>query len=282
MAMTDTKTDRILLLLQTLKDAPHSRLSEDEVRTILGNPSRASFYRLISTLLMERGNLRPLIIKLKMGEKTFYALNRQEWQQFADLDDETQFILHCMKNADHNFSHLAKELGIFEEQNIKGADQKFIHLETHKKEKLDSHQKSIFHKTIRSIINSRKILISTHKKTFDFIPLTICQYRHQLYVFGAKNEFQSDNLMAVKISDIDKMIETSNTFNYPSPAKYNPEFIYRRIQDFIVHDEEELLSYHFLNEDVENSEITEEIREKLLKKAERILEKYSHKKSRVA
>ena len=277
MSMSETKTDRILLLLQTLKDAPHSRMSEDDVRNILGNPSRANFYKLINSLLVERGKLRPLIIKMKMGEKIYFALNRQEWQQFAEIDNETHFILHCMKNTENNFSHIADELGIFERRNIKGLEQKFIHIERQKKEKMNCEQKNNLQKIMRSIIGNKKNLITTHKQTFDFVPLTICSYDHHLFVMGARNEFRGENLVAIKIVDIDRIVETNNCFTYPSLGRYNPDMIYRKIKSIMINDEAEILNFQKVDMEIDVSKISEEERLEILKKAEKIIEKLSRK-----
>ena len=63
-----TKTDRIILLIQTICSSPRLCLSEKKVQEILGNPSRAQWYKLKQELLEEVGQRRPILLEIEDDE----------------------------------------------------------------------------------------------------------------------------------------------------------------------------------------------------------------------
>lgn len=66
-----TKTDRILLLILEMVKRPYLSMPEEEIKTILGNPSRAQWYKLIKELCESVDN-RPALLKEVC--KGFYQL----------------------------------------------------------------------------------------------------------------------------------------------------------------------------------------------------------------
>ena len=64
-----SKTDRILLILQTISLNPHNRINDSKLRIILGNPSKATYHRIISELTSDRGEIRAILKKSKNNDK---------------------------------------------------------------------------------------------------------------------------------------------------------------------------------------------------------------------
>lgn len=229
------KTDRILLLLQKLSQARFKRLSENEVREILGNPSRASFYRLMGELCEDRGEIKAVLTKLREEDETFFVLNHKNWQEFSSTEEESVFILECLRHIGPYFSSLGDALGVFE--GIKGKEsklnQKFIYLSKIQGNPLNSRHQNFLQKIIRAILTSTKVLISYNQKTFEFLPLSLCQYRDDIYVIGAKDKFVEENMRSLKVVRIQELHETRNTFKYPSLAQYNPHQLFAQTSGLI-------------------------------------------------
>ena len=58
-----TKTDRIILLIQTICRSPRLSLSESKVKEILGDPSRAQWYKLKLELLEDNGPRKSILLE---------------------------------------------------------------------------------------------------------------------------------------------------------------------------------------------------------------------------
>lgn len=230
-----SKTDRILLLLQRMSRAPLKRLTEEEVKDTLGDLSRASFYRLIAELSENRGELKAILTKIKEEDKTYYTLNHKDWQEFASTDEESHFILDCLRHIGPFFSNLGDALGVFEGIKKKETklNQKFIYLSKIQGAALTEKTRQNLQHIIKSILSSSKILIKYNDKIFEFLPLSLCQYRDELYLIGAKDKFSQENMRSLKIIRIQELHQTKNYFKYPSLTQYNPHELFANTSGLI-------------------------------------------------
>lgn len=232
------KTDRILLLLQRLSHAPLKRLTEEEIKSILGDLSRASFYRLIAELCEDRGELKSILTRVKEEDKTYYTLNHKEWQEFSSSEEESHFLLDCLRHIGPYFSTLADALGVFEGIKSKESklNQKFIYLSKIQGTPLNSEHQKFLQNIIKAILSSTKVLMKYNDKNFEFLPLSLCQYRDEIYVIGAKDKFSSENMRSLKIVRIQELHETRNSFRYPSLSQYNPHQLFAHTSGLIQGD----------------------------------------------
>lgn len=229
------KTDRILLLLQRLSHAPLKRFTEEEVKSILGDLSRASFYRLIGELCEDRGELKSILTKVKEEEKIFYTLNHKNWQEFSSTEEESNFLLDCLRHIGPYFSTLADALGVFEgvKTNESKLNQKFIYLSKIQGSPLNPEHQDYLQQIIKAILSSTKVLMKYNDKNFEFLPLSLCQNRDEIYVIGAKDKFAPENMRSLKIVRIQHLHETHNTFRYPSLSQYNPHQLFAQTSGLI-------------------------------------------------
>ena len=232
-----TKTDRIILLIQTICSSPRLCLSEKKVQEILGNPSRAQWDKLKQELLEEVGQRRPILLEIEDDEgNTSYQLNQCDWYNYLEGTQEIQFILKFYRELGHLFPKIDTD-GI--STSSKTLDRKFYYLCKFKaKENLETgtnHLETI----IRALVGNRKLLIDykgtqdTKGKTVDIYPLTLTQYRDDLYLMAYKSEIKEDNVRAYKISRIEKIVEVKDTFKYPIEKKWNPKEYFKNTSGIV-------------------------------------------------
>lgn len=229
------KTDRILHLLQAISKTPRKRLSEDQVREILGKPSKASFYRLVGELIQDRGELKAVLVKAKEEDTIYYSLNTKAWLQFVESEKETHFILDCLRHIGPYFNSLSESLGVFDglAKEKKNLDQRFIYLSKVQGQSLSIQHQKWLQSIVKSILASSKLIISYNEKTYEFIPLSICQHRDELYLIGTKENFAPEEIRTLKISRIQSLFESNHSFKYPTLSKYNPHELYKNTSGLI-------------------------------------------------
>lgn len=102
-----TKTDRFLLLIQTICKAPRLSLSEAKVKDILGNPSRSQYHKLINELLSDVNARKAILMKKKDDEGNItFQLNECEWVHYLEGSSEIHFILKSYKEMGHLFPQI--------------------------------------------------------------------------------------------------------------------------------------------------------------------------------
>lgn len=232
-----TKTDRIVLLLHALSIAPRLTLSESKVLSILGNPSRAQWYKDIIFLTSEVGERKAILIKIEDDEgNVSYQLNQNDWYSYLVARKQLEFVLNSYRELGHLFPKFEIEGVRF---NSKNFDRKFYYL-CKNKTKFNSIDKNEFVGTIiKALIGHTKLLI-TYKglednsaKTNHIFPLTLTQYRDDLYLVAMKEEDKIENIRTYKISRITKIIELKEKFKYPNETKWNPREYFRETSGII-------------------------------------------------
>lgn len=219
------KTESFLLLIQTICKAPRLRLSDAKVREILGNPAKATYHRLINELCEDIGERKKILIRIKEDDNIWFQLNDCDWIQYLDGKSEIQFILKSYREMGHLMPSLNVDDMVIQPKNI---DRRFHYLCKYKV-KENSTLGNHLEKVIRSLVGSKKLLIkypdgkSKTVKTVSIIPLTLVQYRDDLYLVAFKDEEKAGNLRHYKVSRMIEVHETNNSFRYPNERKWNPE-----------------------------------------------------------
>jgi hypothetical protein len=234
-----TKTDRIILLIQTICRAPRLSLTEKKVKEILGDPSRAQWYKIKQELLQDVGQRKAILIEQTDEEGNIsYQLNQCDWFQYLEGSQEIQFILKSYKELGHLFPKIETE-GV--SANSKSLDRKFHYLckiKANRKNNLDNTH--FVELIIRALIGNRKLLIDykgahdEKNKTIDIYPLTLTQYRDDLYLMAYKNEMKDENIRSYKISRISKLQSLKETFKYPLEKNWNPNKYFENTSGIIA------------------------------------------------
>jgi hypothetical protein len=233
-----TKTDRVILLIQTICRSPRLSLTEKKVKEILGDPSRAQWYKLRLELLEDVGLRRAILLEQTDEEgNTNFQLNQCDWFHYLEGSQEIQFILKFYRELGHLFPKIDTD-GIT--TSSKNLDRKFHYLCKIKAK--DSLERGEHHlETImRALIGNRKLLIDykgshdTKEKTIDIFPLTLTQYRDDLYLMAYKSEIKDENIRAYKISRINKIQSLKDSFKYPSEIKWNPRDYFKNTSGIIA------------------------------------------------
>lgn len=233
-----TKTDRIILLIQTICRAPRLSLSEKKVKEILGNPSRAQWYKLKQELSEDVGQRRAILLELTDEEgNTNYQLNQCDWFHYLEGSQEIQFILKSYKELGHLFPKIETD-GI--STSSKNLERKFHYL--CKLKAKDNSEKKEHHLEIimRALIGNRKLLIDykgsndSKEKTVDIYPLTLTQYRDDLYLLAYKSEIKDENIRAYKISRMVKVQSLKDSFKYPNENKWSPYDYFKNTSGIIA------------------------------------------------
>lgn len=226
-----TKTDRIILLIQTICKAPRLSLSEKKIKEILGDPSRAQWYKIKQELVEDVGQRRAILIEVNDDEgNTTYQLNQCDWFHYLEGTQEIQFILKSYKELGHLFPKIETD-GIT--ANSKQLDRKFHYLCKFKaKETIDSKENNL-EVIMRALIGNRKLLINykgtndSAAKTVDIFPLTLTQYRDDLYLMAYKGSISEENIRSYKVSRIEKIQSLKETYKYPLEKNWNPKVYFK-------------------------------------------------------
>jgi len=229
-----TKTDRILLLIQALAKAPMLTLSEARVKSIIGD-ARSSLYRNIKEFTEDVGARKAIFIKKKDEEGNIsYQLNQCDWLMYVEGKQQLEFVMNTYRELGHLFPKFEVE-GF--QSNSKNLDRKFYYL---CKNKIKSGlQNNHLEQIMRSLIGNYKLLIDykglqdEKKKTIDIYPLTLTQYRDDLYLVAMKNTMGDDNLRVYKVSRIEKIQELKEKFKYPNQSKWDPKKYFEKTSGII-------------------------------------------------
>lgn len=233
-----TKTDRIILLIQTICRSPRLSLSEKKVKSILGDPSRAQWHKVKNELLEDNGERRAILQEIKDDEKNVtYQLNQCDWFHYLEGSQEIQFILKFYRELGHLFPKIDTD-GIT--ASSKNLDRKFHYLcKIQVKENVETGEHHL-ETIIRALTGNRKLLIDykgtndSKVKTVDIFPLTLTQYRDDLYLMAYKSEMSVENIRAYKVSRIAKIQNLKDTFKYPAEAKWNPKEYFKNTSGIIA------------------------------------------------
>lgn len=214
------KTDRYLILLRKLCNAPRLTLTEEEVIETLGDLSRSQSYKCIAELTEDMGERLALMKKIKDGDVVKYTLHNENWFQVIDAEKENVFLLKSYRQL----GYLLPENELQEDllAGYKDLDRKFYYLAPISAKAYSEKQNQMLESVIRALSGNKKLLIKYEDKTVDIYPLTLCQYRDDLYLLSYKSEMKEENYRAYKLSRLQNVEILIEEFKYPLASKWNP------------------------------------------------------------
>jgi predicted DNA-binding transcriptional regulator YafY len=251
------KTERYLLVIWRLANSSNMRLSEDGLKDILGNPSRASFYRMVAELTNGMGELPPILSKVQDDENSevYYKFHEAGWEQLASAKKEGQFILECYKKLgyllqsdytklvlagdeddfeDPSFSSFSKTNSKIKDKTKLKLNQKFIYLSKIQAKPFDERKKEILNHLIKALLLECEISViyKSLSKGIDEIkrvrPLTLCHYRDDLYLLCQKcidGKWEDRTYKLSRFTDL--RVHEKEKFKYPAIKDWNPEEIFK-------------------------------------------------------
>lgn len=233
-----TKTDNFLLLIQAICKAPRLTLSEAKVREILGNPSKSQYHKLINELLEDRGERKKILLKKKDENGNIqFQLNECDWTYFLEGKSEIQYILKSYREMGHLLPNINVDDFSVKSQTI---DRRFHYLCKFQVREDLEHLHTHLEKIIRALVGNTKLYIqypdkeSKKPKTVQIVPLTIVQYRDDLYLVACKDDFKEGDYRHYKVSRMLAVTETRNKFRYPSEQHWNPSHYFAKSSGIFV------------------------------------------------
>jgi predicted DNA-binding transcriptional regulator YafY len=230
-----TKTQRVLCLIRALITSPNNMINDITFRSIMGDPSKANYHKLITELTSDQGEIQALLTRDGTEEDYQYTMN-EHYSGFSAANAQSEFVLECYSRLGSVLpEEMQKRLSkVINQKNnkTKNLSRKFCHVTPIKGRELEDTQKEILSLITKSILEEKEIRI-TYKdskdivSTFLFKPLTLCQYREDLYLLGhelTNKEFVDRNC---KIRRIQKVEATENKFSYPSNKNWDPHGKFR-------------------------------------------------------
>ena len=233
----DNKTERYLLLLQTICKAQGLKLSQFEFKKIMGdNPKTLN--RDENLLCKDHGERKALIKKIKDSEgNVSYHLNQSGWFDYLEGTLELQFIMKSYQEL----GYLIPQVEVLDSEfDIKNFNRMFLYHSTIKSKNIEKNH-TITEKLIRALVGNKKIFLTYQDNFVTVYPLTLCQHRDELYLFAYKSEIHPSNLRKYKISRISKIEDSNESFKYPIPSKWNPKEYLKDATGLVVNKSEEAI-----------------------------------------
>lgn len=233
------KTEKIISVLYSISQSSGHRITESKLLQLLGNPSKANRYKLIDELTKGMGAIPPILIKQKddYANERIYKLNNQAWDNFVFAGDEGYFFLEAFKKLGNvincDYTKMAfNDAFEYDGKKVTNLERKFYYLN-----KIETKMTPLFKENldllVEALISNKKIKITytpagkNNDYEREIEPLTLCQYRDDLYILCNKIEADSKIQRHYKVSRI-KSIKLLGKFKYPTKTKWDPESIFNQ------------------------------------------------------
>ncbi len=235
--MKQNKTDRYLNLLLEMANTSGWVISENKLIELLGNPSKSQFYLYLSELTEGNADRAPLLERIKTDESTTYKLHHQTWKSFYEATQEGDFMLEAHRKLGHLLDTEYIDSDFDFETTTKNIDRKFFYLSKLQAIPKSPESTKIFKAIIKAVVGSNKVFIKYNNNTYDIFPVSICQYRDDLYLIAFKDKIKDENLRTFKICRITQTMESVESFVYPSQSRWNPSERYKQTSGLIAGEE---------------------------------------------
>lgn len=234
------------ILLEILK-SPSLSISRERVMEGLAL-SRAQFYKVIKQLTEGTDDTPPLLEEVKNGETSIFKFKNNIWSDMAGASLEAKFYFECYKHLgtllDSEYNQASYELDdpTVTPGMVKKLSKKFFYLSKTQAYPYSKEQKTFLDKIVRALLNENEIFLYYPKHDIEKAkvarrvkPLSLCQHRDDLYLLGLEGEdktYNEKNIRTYKINRIEKLVESRETFKYPST--WNPSERYRETSGLII------------------------------------------------
>jgi hypothetical protein len=234
---------KFIKVLFTILNSPYKKISEIELREVLGSPPKSTWYKQIKSLTT---GVFPILKKIKSdnAERPYYEL-KGNMHDLTGLSLEESYIFESYKHLGSLLGANLTDIPFQTDEEVTKKDlndlnRKFFYLSMIQAKPYKEDNKKDFKILINGLLNNKQLFIHypskedpTASRMRSVRPLTICHHRDDLYLLGL--EEKSNPALGItnwekrtyKISRIDKLTESNQIFKYPTKAKWNPEEIYK-------------------------------------------------------
>lgn len=242
------KTEKYISILYFISKAPGHKVSQSKLLELLGPPPRSSGYRLIHELTNGIGHI-PAILQednSNTSNAKIYKLNSDEWENFVYAGDEGQFFLEAFKKIGKvlncDYTNMAYN-DVFSSSKIQHLNRKFIYINKIESKLVYNYSETLS-QCLKGLVSNKLLKITYSPIAQDSIyerivePLTLCQYRDDLYLLTNKVEAGIKLQRNYKINRIKTVEVLSEEFKYPTLNQWNPEKEFKKTSGIIGGKEE--------------------------------------------
>lgn len=234
------------MILHHVAMSPNRCLPEERLRSLLENPPKSTWHRLIRELTEGSGEVPPLLMRTvnKETDGIFYCVNHKGWQAFIDAHEEGRFLLECYRQIGHlldsNFTNMVFEIDDIDRSHVNRMDRKFLHLVKVKAQKSIS-SKKVLNDIIKALITENQLEITYDAGVRVVRPLTLCQHRDDLYLmcYRMKDGGQWEK-RTYKVSRISGIKVLERKFPYPPKKDWDPMSEYQGSSGLVLGPEKQV------------------------------------------
>jgi predicted DNA-binding transcriptional regulator YafY len=240
--VSGNKTDRYLSLILEISNTPGWQISEQRLKELLGNPSKSQFYNYLQDLTGDSIDRPAILARIKNEQGFFYKLNEKTWENFFLAQEEGEFLLQAHKKLGYLIENGLHDISFIDStSNRKNLSRKFIYLSAIQGKAFSEDTKDHLHMIIKSLLGDTKLELSYNKKHYEVFPMSLCQYRDELYLIAFKDSIKQDNLRVFKIIRIQEVFLTKNKFSYPALMKWNPIELFKESSGLLLGERQEAI-----------------------------------------
>lgn len=231
------KTDKYINLIIKISNSRNWEISEEQLKETLESPSKSQYYNYLQDLLTETSDRPAILTKLVRENRNFYKLSENTWSHFFIAKEEGEFLLQVHRQLGYLIENGLHDLDInFSKKNRNNFERKFFYLSTIKGKAFSTDQKENLHLLIKSLISNKVLQVLYNDKYYIVSPLSLCQYRDDLYLIASKGKFFEDNFRHFKLSRIKSIVILDESFRYPKETIWNPKEYFKDSSGIITGD----------------------------------------------
>lgn len=233
-----SKTTTFLKILYQVSLSPSRCLPESRLKELMDHPSKSTWHRQINELLIDTKDAPALLIQTENPEgERLYCLNSEGWQAFLNANEEGKFLLECYRQIGYllesDFTNMVFDLTDMDRAHVGRLERKFLHLA-----KVRARENKLLRESLDAIIEglvSEKELEITYDGGLRIVrPLTLCQYRDELYLMCTRLENGEWEKRTYKIARMSNVKIRNQKFSYPSKKDWNPMEEYKEASGLVL------------------------------------------------
>ena len=228
------------MILHHVATSPTRCLTSDRLKSLLGNPPKSTWHRLIKELTEGSADVPALLMETKDREsgETLYCVNIRGWQSFMDAHEEGKFLLECYRQIGHllesDFTNMVFEIPDLDKKQLNRIERKFLHLVKVKAHTTNS-SKMILNSVIEALIREKQMELTYDGGLRVVRPLTLCQHRDELYLMCYRMKDGGEwERRTYKLSRITGIKVLDRKFPYPSKSEWDPSKEYQSSSGLVL------------------------------------------------
>lgn len=233
------KTDRFISLIMYISRSQRKMITDAKFRELLGQPSKSQYYVYRKELTNETIERPAVLSTVEVDGEVFFKLHDQNWAAFYQAQEEGAFLLECHRKLGYLLESGIADIDFsLSKSKRKEVNRKFVYLSAVKGHQFNDEQKIFINDIINALLQNQKIAILYKTKSYELFPLSLCQYRDELYLLAHKNKQKKENIRFFKIQRIEALNLLDAKYKYPKIMDWNPEEYFKNTSGLVVGQEE--------------------------------------------